>query len=60
MRIRLGSIGWRIRHNAVSEAGQGLVEYGMILTLVAVLCVAGLGLLQSALDTNISDVANGL
>jgi Flp pilus assembly pilin Flp len=28
------------------EAGQGLVEYGMILSLVALLCLTALGVLQ--------------
>lgn len=60
MRIRVQSFVHRIRQNADSESGQGLVEYGMILSLVAVLCVAGLGLLQNAIDVNISNVAAGL
>lgn len=60
MRIRVQSFGRSIRHNTDAEIGQGLVEYGMILSLVAVLCVAGLGLLQNALDVNITAVAAGL
>ena len=45
---------WTLRkyatYQAKNEEGQGLVEYGLILALIAVVCVAAL----TALGTNIS------
>lgn len=38
------------------EEGQGLVEYGLILALIAVVCVTAL----TALGTNISTLLGGL
>lgn len=43
-----------------AESGQGLVEYGLILSLVAVLCVASLGLVQSGIDNTLGLIANSL
>ncbi len=43
-------------YGAEREEGQGLAEYGLILALVAVLCVAAL----TALQGGISGTLNGL
>lgn len=60
MSNRLRSLVARVQAHLTDEDGQGLVEYGMILSLVAVLCVGALGVLQQAIDVNISNVAAGL
>lgn len=41
----------------LDEEGQGLAEYGLILALVAVLCVAALGVLQTAIANTLNAVA---
>lgn len=45
---------------AEAEEGQGLAEYGLILALVAILCVAALGLLKDGIVGTLTDVANEL
>lgn len=42
------------------EKGQALTEYGLIIALVALLLVAGLGLLTGALQTLFTNIANAL
>jgi len=44
------------RYGAESEEGQGLAEYGLILALIAVVCIAALTLL----GTNVSDKLNAV
>jgi len=43
-----------------SEEGQGLAEYGLILALVAVLCVAALGTLKGSIVTTLTSVATAM
>ena len=45
---------------ASKDEGQGLAEYGLILALVAILCVGALGLLQGSIDTILTDVSNAI
>jgi pilus assembly protein Flp/PilA len=45
---------------ASKEEGQGLAEYGLILALVAILCVGALGLLQGSIDGILTDVSNAI
>jgi len=40
--------------------GQGLAEYGLILALVAVLCVAALTALKGGINNTLNSVANSL
>jgi pilus assembly protein Flp/PilA len=40
-----------------NEEGQGLTEYGLILALVAIACVAALGTLSGGIKNTLSDVA---
>jgi pilus assembly protein Flp/PilA len=42
------------------EEGQGLAEYGLILALVAVLCVTALGVLQGGISGVLSSVGTSL
>ncbi len=41
-----------------SEAGQALAEYGLILALIAVVCLVALGALGLAVSGNLSAVAD--
>ena len=43
-----------------NEEGQGLVEYALIIVLVAVVCIAGLQLLAPAINGVFSDIAGSL
>jgi pilus assembly protein Flp/PilA len=47
-------------HQARDEEGQGLAEYGLILALVAVACIAVLGLLGGGLVAKITEVVDAL
>ena len=46
----------RLRH----QAGQGLVEYALVLSLIALLVVVALKFLQPAITTDLNNVANGM
>jgi pilus assembly protein Flp/PilA len=43
-----------------SEDGQGLAEYGLILALIAVVCIGALGLLGGGIDENLTAVTGAL
>jgi pilus assembly protein Flp/PilA len=43
-----------------SEAGQALAEYGLILALIAVVCLIALGALGLAISGNLDAVANAM
>lgn len=43
-----------------SEEGQGLVEYGLIIVLVALAVLVGLGLVGTNLNTLFNDIAGKL
>lgn len=42
-------VAWRMSRKATEESGQGLAEYALILALVALGCVAALGMLGEAI-----------
>ena len=42
------------------EEGQGLAEYGLILALVAILCVVALGLLKNGIVGTLTTVSTAL
>jgi Flp pilus assembly pilin Flp len=53
--------------NAVSErsaglraAGQGLVEYALILALIAILAIGALGIMSSAINSTLSTVGGSI
>jgi pilus assembly protein Flp/PilA len=48
------------RNILVDEQGQGLAEYGLILGLVAVVCVAAVIVLQVQISAILTRVANAL
>ncbi|MEO6398701.1 MAG: Flp family type IVb pilin [Tepidiformaceae bacterium] len=41
------------------EEGQGLAEYGLILALIAVVCIAGLTLMGGKINTLLSGITFG-
>lgn len=42
------------------ESGQGMVEYGLIIALIAVACIAAFGLLGGKINGKIGEVNNKL
>lgn len=60
MNVYLRRVRRWLQHDDDAESGQGLVEYGLILSLVAVLCVASLGLVQSGIDNTLGLITNTL
>ena len=51
---------WNLQRYLKSEKGQGMVEYALILGLVAVACIAGMTNVGSAAVTKINTVITGL
>jgi len=49
-----------IKNPVQDEEGQGLAEYGLILALVAILCVAALGLLKDSIVTTLTSVSTSM
>jgi len=56
MSVVLLTVGTALRARMGDEEGQGLAEYGLILALIAVVCIAALTLL----GTNISSALNNI
>jgi len=49
-----------LRARLAREEGQALVEYALIITLIALVCVAGLTLAGGAIDDMLSGIADKL
>jgi len=49
-----------IRKLIKKEEGQSLVEYALIIGLVAIALIAGLGTLAGSLDTQFTEIVNAL
>lgn len=49
-----------LRTLIADERGQGLAEYGMILGLIAVVCVVAVGLLGTNIKTILNNVATSI
>ena len=47
-----------LKRLAVSECGQGMAEYGLILALIAVVCIAAFTTLGTTIKNYITNVAN--
>ncbi len=56
-RLALSFLARRASHNDSDEAGQGLAEFGLILALIAVVCIAALTLLGQSISTSAGFVA---
>jgi pilus assembly protein Flp/PilA len=48
---------WRLLARFESEKGQALAEYGLIVALIAVVCIATLGLVGAAVSGNLDAIA---
>ena len=48
---------WRLLARFESEKGQALAEYGLILALIAVICIATLTVVGLAISGTLGDVA---
>ncbi len=48
------------RYGIESEEGQGLAEYGLILALIAVVCIAALTLLGTNVSAKLNAVASAI
>jgi pilus assembly protein Flp/PilA len=53
-------VNWLARFFTKDEEGQGLVEYALILFLVAIVCIAVLFLLGGQIQSVFSQVSGGL
>lgn len=58
--VRLGSMLTFLKHYLDAEDGQGLVEYGLIIALVALVVVGALTLLGGNLLARFNDIAGNL
>ncbi len=52
-------VAWLSACTARQDEGQGLVEYGLIIALVAVVCIAGLTLLGGSVNTLLGGITFG-
>ena len=49
-----------VKSNLTKDEGQAMAEYGIILAVVAVVCVAAFALLATGIGTTISNVVSSL
>lgn len=49
-----------LKRLAAEEDGQGMAEYGLILALIAVACIAALVLLGGRIKNKFEDVSNAM
>ncbi len=49
-----------LKNYFIEEDGQGLVEYGLIIALVALVVVAALTLIGGSLTTKLNDIAGSI
>ena len=49
-----------MRNVLVDDQGQGLAEYGLILGLIAVLCIAAVTFLQGSIKSVLSNVGSSI
>lgn len=59
-KIKNWAINKVVGHQVEVEEGQGLAEYGLILALIAVVCVGALILLGSNISVLLSDLAGDI
>jgi Flp pilus assembly protein, pilin Flp len=51
---------WLQAKFASDEQGASMVEYGLLVALIAVVCIAAVGLIGTRLDTKFDTVGNSL
>ena len=49
-----------MKHFWMNEEGQGMVEYGLIIALVAIVVIAGLKILGGSTNNMFGDITNNL
>lgn len=49
-----------VKYQAAREEGQGLAEYGLILALIAVVCIAAVTLLGSEIQSILNQLAGSI
>lgn len=59
-KIKNWAINKVVGHQVEVEEGQGLAEYGLILALIAVVCITALGLLGTQLSAILQKVQSSL
>lgn len=47
-------------NSARDESGQGMAEYGLILALIAVVCIAAFTAVGTGINTNLGEVVTAL
>jgi pilus assembly protein Flp/PilA len=52
----LGLLYQWVKDNAKRQEGQAMAEYGLILALIAVVCIVALGLLGTGISGKLGDV----
>ena len=60
MNTLLGSLYFRLRNLAVCEEGQDLVEYALVVALIAFGAIAGMSQLAQGINTAFSGIATTL
>ncbi len=53
-------VGTALRARMGDEEGQGLAEYGLILALIAVVCIAALTLLGTNVSSTLNNIAGSV
>lgn len=49
-----------VKDNIKREDGQAMAEYGIILALIAVICIVAVGLLGGKINTALNSVVNAI
>ncbi|HEX4030087.1 MAG TPA: Flp family type IVb pilin [Terracidiphilus sp.] len=60
MKTTLVNLYWKIRNLAAHEEGQDLVEYALLITMVALAAVTGMKHVASAINTVFSNISSTL
>jgi pilus assembly protein Flp/PilA len=59
-KVKNWAIRQAVKYQTAREEGQGLAEYGLILALIAVVCIAALGVLGVGISAILQSVNAGL
>ncbi len=52
-------LGWIIAHSGVGDRGANLIEYGLLVSLIAVVCVLAVAFMGRAVSSKFSSVGSG-
>ncbi len=59
-KIKNWAVSKTIKFQNAQEEGQGLAEYGLILALIAVVCIGALGLLGGGISATLGSITGSL